>query len=635
MTKLVVALAVVVVVIVVVVIVAARNLRAEDPEEFADQRSRGRPRGGQSGREQRYDRRRPAERDSRRSGAIGRPPARQAADRSRPAGAGARRGLAGQGDRHRASAHEQRVDLAQRPPRTPSPGPTPPAREDGAELDREFGRGAGRGRDDRRGAQLPPLPEGRRGDGSTRHPSQERLAPAGPRQARGRRADDSSQWDSSEWEKLSDVDYWAELASDKPLTATAHAATEHLAAEHPAARNPAPSAAELLAQHPAAPQAPQHPAEPLAPQLPSAPQPAPRRSAARRPAAQHSAAQHSGARHSAARHQATRHQAARHDAAPGTTASATGAPAIAGPTDFAPAPVPVSGTRHLPPGTLTAEPALPLPRHAGPASLPGPIYAIPQDPVRAHDDDDPLTSPFFATVPAADGRPSASGRINTPAGGSRPPAHRLEATQEFALYGAPAPQPGAPRAPAAQLPGDGSKDVDRASPQAHWSDPLLSQDSHPGHAVSAPPDWLPTSGAVGNPYGSYVTPGTQPTAAGYGDYAAMPRNGNESYLPSSVPAGPGPASGEYWQPPGRGNGSGPDATAYLGPASVHDQVNDLRGAGGQGAGYQSSDGQYGAPGYLPSSYPDGPRGSAGYAQLDRYGHDGYGGYRGYGAPWRS
>ena len=48
-------------------------------------------------------------------------------------------------------------------------------------------------------------------------------APAEPRTRPGRskRSDDSADWPSTEWDKLSDVDYWAELASDKPLTTTA------------------------------------------------------------------------------------------------------------------------------------------------------------------------------------------------------------------------------------------------------------------------------------------------------------------------------------------------------------------------------------------------------------------------------
>jgi hypothetical protein len=38
-----------------------------------------------------------------------------------------------------------------------------------------------------------------------------------PRPSRGKR-DDDGEWPSTEWDELSDVDYWAELASDKPLT---------------------------------------------------------------------------------------------------------------------------------------------------------------------------------------------------------------------------------------------------------------------------------------------------------------------------------------------------------------------------------------------------------------------------------
>jgi len=37
--------------------------------------------------------------------------------------------------------------------------------------------------------------------------------------------DDDGDWPSTEWDKLSDVDYWAELAADKPFTAAVSAAT--------------------------------------------------------------------------------------------------------------------------------------------------------------------------------------------------------------------------------------------------------------------------------------------------------------------------------------------------------------------------------------------------------------------------
>jgi len=43
------------------------------------------------------------------------------------------------------------------------------------------------------------------------------------RQVRGRR-DDVGDWPSTEWDKLSDADYWKEVASDRPLVTTARAA---------------------------------------------------------------------------------------------------------------------------------------------------------------------------------------------------------------------------------------------------------------------------------------------------------------------------------------------------------------------------------------------------------------------------
>ena len=45
----------------------------------------------------------------------------------------------------------------------------------------------------------------------------ELLPPVKPRQGRGKK-DADGDWPSNEWDELSDVDYWAELASDRPLT---------------------------------------------------------------------------------------------------------------------------------------------------------------------------------------------------------------------------------------------------------------------------------------------------------------------------------------------------------------------------------------------------------------------------------
>ena len=91
--------------------------------------------------------------------------------------------------------------------RAPDPG-------DGYDADPGFDQRGGRPNDDRRSAPAASGPQKRRRpDDSTQH------RPDGPAPARTRRrSGDSAEWDSSEWEQLSDVDYWAELASSKPMT---------------------------------------------------------------------------------------------------------------------------------------------------------------------------------------------------------------------------------------------------------------------------------------------------------------------------------------------------------------------------------------------------------------------------------
>ena len=65
------------------------------------------------------------------------------------------------------------------------------------------------------------------------------------RPSRGRREDDDDDWPSTEWDKLSDEQYWAELSADKPLATTARSAQPSTASPavkpSPAAR-PSPAA---------------------------------------------------------------------------------------------------------------------------------------------------------------------------------------------------------------------------------------------------------------------------------------------------------------------------------------------------------------------------------------------------------
>ncbi len=552
MTKFVVVLAVVIVVILVVVIVAVRNMRAEDPDEFADRHGgRGRIRDDRDGRDPRYDRRGSAARHPSRAG---RTAGRQAANGARPAAA-----AGGYDERrdHRDRGYDQR----------------PPA---GRDYDDEagFDSRADRGHEGRRGARPAASAGHRASSGAGRRP-EEGLPPAArTRPARGRRSDDSSEWDSSEWEKLSDVDYWAELASNKPLTTTAPppAATSAAATRRAPARNGRP---DREAEGPAG-RSP-GPAG-------SVPRDVPRRDPATGlPVRDH----------------------------PQPVDALT---AVASRADFIPAPVTgAAATEQL---RSLAEPSLSQPRHGGPASLPGPVRSLPPDRPPAIPDDDPLTSPSFPRVPASDSRSYRSSRASAPDDRSRAADSYLAPTQQFESYGSPAaPSRPAPRHLAAA-------DSDRTSLNSYQYDPLLSPDPYPAPAPAASAPAGPP--AFGNPYGSYVTPDRPAAAPGYGDYPPAPSNGHGSYPPPAAPAG-----NNYWQQPSPstpGPGPGP---GYL-KGAAHADPRDAAG----GADYQNG---YGLPDqapYPPNGYPARSHDPAGNAGSDPYGHDRYGGYSGYVPPGR-
>jgi len=578
MTKLVIVLAVVVVVILVVVFVAVRNMRAEDPDEFADRpQRRGGNRDGRDERDLRYDSREPAERQPARAGRGDRPAGRQGTNGYRPA-AGAARDFDDRPDR-RDDGYDQR--------RRGSHGHD----EDG-DVDRR------RGRDDRRRAPLPSGAEERRrnGKGPQRRPERG--------QARARRSGDSSEWDSSQWEKLSDVDYWAELASDKPLTTTAQPAGQARPGRPPRADREAETAAVRAPRPPSA-----GPAEAgLAEASPAAPVPAgpPRRD-------------------------------------PVTGLPVRGRPQPAG-AELATAPVSaVAADDQLRP---LAEPRLPLPSHGGPGGIPGPAHGASPDRPPADPDDDPLTSPSFPMIPSSDSRSYHSGRTSTPPRGSRVPERPLAATDQFTSYGSPAPQRAAARH---AVPADVGGDTDHTNPNTYLPDPRLNTDpypaangnpypiangdsypamnghsypagngdSYPARAAAAPP----APAMSGNPYGSYVTSDSQDTAFSYGDYPAPAGNGHGSYLPSPVAGSTGRHTGtDYWQQP-------TTPASVPGPA----RSRGRHGAGTQAADYRNGYGPQDQAGYLPNGYPAGSRDPAGYGPQDPYGRDGYGGYPEYGA----
>ena len=232
MTKLVIGLAVVVVVVLIIVILAARNRRAEHPEGAA-QRSGGRNMAGRDRHDWRDEDGRG--RSVRHPARDGRASLHQDDGPRRPAG--------------RRDASQRRADA----PADGEPGYGEPGGPDAATRVSSGGRDRARARDgrgsaheaghgsrsghhgagshgydgarDRKRASVPAdRGTDRRDSEASPRPRPEAPAASRTRPGRSRRSDDSADWPSTEWDKLSDVDYWAELASDKPLTTTAQPA---------------------------------------------------------------------------------------------------------------------------------------------------------------------------------------------------------------------------------------------------------------------------------------------------------------------------------------------------------------------------------------------------------------------------
>ena len=194
--------------------------------------------------------------------------------------------------------------------------------------------------------------------------------------------DDENDWPSTEWDKLSDVEYWAELSADKPLATTARTAQPSAAAK--------PAADTARAARPASGR----------PAAPPAPVDYPGRHGGRRPAWP------SAASHRPARPQSTRPPAGRE---PGPQRPA-GQPASAQRTDpRAGDPAERLAARREQPDVTERIPV--RDRQRRPATPPP--YA----------DDDPLTSPSFsrASAPAEDSRSYRAAGRERPAAATAAP----------------------------------------------------------------------------------------------------------------------------------------------------------------------------------------------------------------------
>ena len=431
-------------------------------------------------------------------------------------------------------------------------------------------------------------------NGSSRQP-ESRRKPAksqSPAKGRSRSRRDDDDWPSTEWDKLTDEQYWAELSSDKPLSTTAPTA--------PAASEPTPAAGNGRSRsghgRPVAARgapASMPPAEPSR-ELPSRKAPSP----PREPVTE-------------------RLPVRGRPQSPVPARAANGSPA----TGRAGASLPGAA----------AEPSIAVLSSLATSAPPRPYGAL---------DEDPLTSPSFSR-PALDSRsyqrpggpPAVSGGHPQPAAspasagydtaGHVTASYRPDGYQAGRDYPS-LPYPGgdysgsgphsALRGPQASTPADGYRLPRQAGPG--YAYPAAQPPQAPPASWHQPPDG--PAPAQGNPYGSYVEPAPasyQASPAMYGD--AHPSGGH------AYPAGP---AGSY-AGPGYSHAPAPYQPAIVAAGHAgHQAVPGLYpqagypSDGGYGYDQPTSQAVYPAP-QEAASYPPGY--ASGYP-ADPYENNGYG-----------
>ena len=622
MTPLVIGLAAVVLVILIAVAVGMRYVRNEERADLADRHG---------------DRSRP---EADRGRTRGRPEPPRQPETDLPA------------VRPRESGRQRRADVRDGSERTNRDGSR---RYSGADRGQDDPRFDGSGRAPRDNGDRRDRPADRRDQAARAQQRQEVRTPARTRPARGRRNDDGD-WPSTEWDKLSDADYWKEVASDKPLVTTARVAQP---AQEPRSAPPALSR-ETASRDSAG------------------------RDAAIQPGHQPSGRQEPRRGQDARRGEEPKREATR---PPGRGPLE---PAGAGVVhDFLTAP---TAARY--PEPVRRDPVRPdpgrseqvRPRPAGPTGRPAEPRAAAVMPL----DDDPLTSPSFPKIVTSDSRSYHNGRSSASASArpSGPPAQPAAGghpadqgaygapTAQFAIPGQhspghPGPWPaggsadgygrgfadGSSAATAPRSYGPAAEPLAGSYPANGYHSPGPAAGTSPGYPDGPrPPARLPVAGPLppvslppaslppvptpaGNPYGSYVSadlPGyaDSPTAVypqnqeprGYPGYSAGPSNGHAG--PSNGHAGPSnghasPSNGHA----GRSNGhAGP---AYRYDLPLDDSGPPLNSAGtwypevpagippahspGRPASLPYAADAYADSGMSGHDYGNGPRGPSGYA----------------------
>jgi hypothetical protein len=498
-------------------------------------------------------------------------------------------------ERGESRVSRDRSDVRDKP--AVSPRDSVPGRDDSDRDDR-----------DRRSATRPNARPDARKNGSV--PDDDLLPAVKPRQGRGKR-DDEGDWPSNEWDELSDVDFWAELASDKPFPSqeTAEPARAELARAE-LARTEQPRT-ELAKTESARTERRSHRADrDVRPDRDAKPE--------------RSARQDRDAR---------RDRDARQDAAVGLGPS--------GPAGVLPDPVTKQFNRQ---GRELDSGQLPAARHRDlSADRSSARRAV--DPLPAIADDDPLTSPSFPRIAADDSR--SYRRTTPPAGEFRhgstssrmpadPPSYpgmpRVEPVR--GIDGASATRRHSlPAARAAELtdgyrtPAAGYQAHDQApagdpygSLPASSSAPAAYQTPAPSYESSSRPGGLAADG----PTASYSVPAH---SGGYHVPSEAPYGGSGGYQAAPSYPADGPAggyqngSGGYLPPAGNGNGVAADTSTgsyHSLPPAAEPYRPDLGPRNYQGTSSYSRPAAYGSgPGDLVADHP-----ANGYQPAE---YQGYGG----------
>jgi hypothetical protein len=430
------------------------------------------------------------------------------------------------------------------------------------------------------------------------------------RPSRSSKRGDDDDWPSTEWDKLSDEQYWAELSADKPLATTARSA-------QPSAANDLPATSGPTQPKPAQPRQ-------------SQPKPVQARSAA---------------------------------APPGRSAPAPSGPAKPQPERESVAPrrrdrqgehtevLPVRARPRPAAPAATSQPS--MPQQAGEPSL-AMLTSLARTArgrrpeAAARDNDDPLTSPSFSrqATPAQDGRSYRSAGRDRPGGGTGdyPTGDYPTGDYPTGSY----PNGGSGSYPNGSYPnganGSGPQgyradDRELTNPQnayqSTWpgdqrpaAPPAAPAQPAPPLAAPLAPPPVPSRGPTGNPYGSYVDSAAGATTgghtAGYPEDRARTEAGYGSY-----PTAPSPGyvdSGWHSAPPP----AAPDSAADPASHYLYTGGSGYPDASGYDAGLPAPDASYPADYPEPAGYAAGAYNGAGYADgysTDPYDPDAYGGYR--------